>query len=197
MVGGRRAILAGFAAMVAGCGPKAPEYQDALADLSHTRTSDVPLDVPVTAGPTQAVTFGSNVEAFLEYNDKGLKYAASVGASQKLLAEGSPQVLVDGAVGILRRRYPELKAVDDLATARRQKFATTFVVDIRNKAGIWPGDQTTIDLIIIAFDAQMKPVSRLVGHGAVTIKPYVVPEVGLANRQALADLDAKAQRLLS
>ncbi|MBV8393297.1 MAG: hypothetical protein JOY81_08955, partial [Alphaproteobacteria bacterium] len=75
----RRFFVAGVVMTLAGCGPQAPVYQDALADLSRTRTSDVPLDVPVTAGPTQAVTFGSNVEAFLKYNDAGLKYAASVG----------------------------------------------------------------------------------------------------------------------
>jgi len=167
-------------------------------DLSGFRLADGarPM-VPVVAGPTQAVTFGSNVEAFLKYNDAGLKYAASVGAGQQLLAEGNPQNLVDGGVNTLRRRYPNIKAVDDLATAQRQKFATTFVLDIRNKAGMFPGDKTTVDLIIVAFDAQMKPLSRIEGHGEVTIKPYVVPEVGVAYRMVLADLDTKAQRLLN
>ena len=193
----RRLFVAGLAATLAGCGPQAPVYQDALADLGRTRTDSVPLDVPVTAGPTQAVTFGSNVEAFLKYNDAGIKYAASVGAGQKILAEGNPQVLIDGGIAILRRRYPNLKSVDDLVSAQRQKFATTFVLDVRNKHGIWPGDKTTMDLIVIAFDAQMKPVSRLMGHGEIFIKPYVVPEVGVANQMALADLDAKAQRLLN
>ena len=197
MLGSRRAFVVGAMASLAGCGPQAPQYQDALADIARTRTDDVPLDVPVRAGPTQAVTFGSNVEAYLKYHEEGVKYAASVGAGQKLLAESHPQVLVDGGISILRRRYPNLKSVDDLASAKRQGFATTFVLDIRTKAGILPGSQTTVDLIIIAFDAQLKPISRIVGHGAITIQPYVVPDVGAANRQALGELDAKAQHLLN
>ena len=193
----RRLFVAGLAAILVGCGPQAPVYQDALADLGRTRTDDVPPDVPVTAGPTQAVTFGSNVEAFLKYHDDGLKYGAAWGAGQKILAEGNPQVLVDGGISILRRRYPTIKSVDDLASAQKQKAATTFVLDIRTKHGTWPGDKTTMDLIVIAFDAQMKPISRLTGHGEIYIKPYVVPELGVANNMALADLDAKAQRLLN
>lgn len=197
MLGSRRAFIVGAVASLAGCGPQAPQYQDALADIARTRTDDVPLDVAVRAGPTQAVTFGSNVEAYLKYNDEGVKYAASVGANPNLLADYKAQVLVDGGIAILRRRYPNLKSVDDLASAQRQGFATTFVLDIRAKAGVLPGSQTTIDLIIIAFDQQIKPVSRIVGHGAITIQPYVAPDIRPANRQALGELDAKAQQLLN
>jgi len=178
----------------AGCGPSAPEYKGAVADLTAARDEAAPTDAPVKAGATTAVTFGSNVEAFLKYNDEGRKYAASVGAGQKLLDEADPQTLVDGSVNVLRRIYPKIVAVDSLAAARARKIDTTFAIDIRNKAGVWPGDQTTVDIDIVAFDARMKPVSRIVGRGAVQIKPYVVPEIGLANREALSSLDAKARQ---
>jgi hypothetical protein len=52
MLWGRRAFVVGAVAGLAGCGPQAPPYQDALADIARTRTDDVPLDVPVQAGPT-------------------------------------------------------------------------------------------------------------------------------------------------
>jgi hypothetical protein len=184
------------AEMLAGCGPQAPAYRDSLADLSTARGVDVPIDMAVTAGPRPAFTFGSNIDAFLKYHDDGVKFAATMGASKQLLADGDPQLLVDGGVSILRRHYPDIKPVEDLKSAARESFSTTFVLDIRTKAGIWPGDETTIDLMIIALDAQMKPVSRLMGHGATTIRPYQPPNVGEANRQAIADLDAKAARLL-
>ncbi|MFO1166757.1 MAG: hypothetical protein U1E19_01370 [Rhodoblastus sp.] len=187
-------LMAAFAPMLAGCGPSAPEYKGPVADLSASREDIAPMDAPVKAGAIQAVTLGSNVEAFLKYNDEGRKFAASVGAGQKLLDEADPQHLVDGSINVLRRIYPKIVAVDSLAAARAKKADTTFVVDIRNKAGIWPGDQTTVDIDIVAFDARMKPVSRIVGHGAIQIKPYVVPEIGLANREALSNLDAKARQ---
>ena len=181
-------LMAALAPLLAGCGPSAPEYKGPVADLSVSGDVAAPMDAPVKAGAVQAVTLGSNVEAFLKYNDEGRKYAASVGAGQKLLDEADPQHLVDGSINVLRRIYPKIVAVDSL------EADTTFVVDIRNKAGIWPGDQTTIDIDIVAFDARMKPVSRIVGHGAIQIKPYVVPEIGLANREALSNLDAKARQ---
>lgn len=187
-------FLLAIAPGLAGCGPTAPEYKGPVADLAATREGAAPADAPVKAGAVQAVTLGSNAEAFLKYNDEGRKYAASVGAGQKLLDEADPQHLVDGAINVLRRIYPKIVAVDSLAAARARKADTTFVVDIRNKAGIWPGDQTTVDIDIVAFDARMKPVSRIVGHGAVQIKPYVVPEIGLANREALSNIDAKARQ---
>lgn len=182
---------------LAACGPQAPTYRDPLADLSNARAEDAPLDAPVVAGQSVAFTFGSNVESFLKYHDDGVKFAASMGAGQKLLSDGDPQVLVDAGVALLRRRYRAIRPVDDLRSAERGRFSTTFVLDIKTKAGIWPGDQTTVDLIVIALDGKMKPTSRLMGHGAITIRPYVAPDMGEANRQAIADLNAKAERLLN
>ena len=189
------AVLAALI-ILAGCGPQAPVYRDTLADLSKARAADVPLDIPVKAGPTTAFTFGSNVESFLKYHDDSISAVSSF-ASQKILSDANPQVLVDGGVSVLRRRYPAIKAVDDLKAAERAKISTTFVLDILTKHGIWPGDVTTIDIVVIALDGQMMPVSRLNGHGTLTVRPYVAPDVGAANRMAIADLAAKAQRLLN
>jgi hypothetical protein len=167
-----------------------------LADLSTARGVDVPENVPVKAGASVALTLGSNVEKFLKYYDDGRSYAASVGASKELLAEGNPQYLVDGAVAAIRRRYPKIKTVDDLASAARQRIATTFVLDIKTKAGMYPGDQTTVDIIIIALDAQQKPISRITAHGATEIRPYQPPRIREANDLALKELNGKVERLL-
>lgn len=184
-------------AVMTGCGPQLPEYRDPLADLSSARAADAPENAPVKVGSTVAITLGSNVERFLKYYDEGRAYAASVGASKQLLAEGDPQYLVDGAVAVIRRRYPKVRTVEDLASAARQRFATTFVVDIRTKAGMYPGDKTTSDITIIALDAQQKPISRITAHGEVEIRPYVPPQIREANDQALRELSGKAERLLN
>ncbi len=153
-------------------------------------------DAPFRAGSTVGLTFGSNVERYLKHQDDGRKYAASVGASQQLLSGNDPQYLVDRSVAILRRRYPKLKAVDDLATAERQRFSTTFVLDIQIKHGLYPGDNTVVEIVIIALDAQQKPVSRLVGRGSITIRPYVEPNAREAMDEALLSLNAKAETFL-
>lgn len=188
-------LLFCFAAM--GCGPQPPQYRDALADLSKVRAVDVPVDLGVRAGPSVALTLGSNVERFLKYQDDGNAYAASLGFGKKLLDQGNPQHLVDGAIAILKRRYPSIRTVEDLQSAAGQKVTTTFVVDIRTKAGMYPGDHTTVDLSIIAFDAQQKPTSRIAAHGATMIRPYETPRIREAHDQALNELSRKADRLLN
>ena len=182
---------------LAACGPQAPTYQDPLADLTSAGSAPVPENAPVHAGTTQAVTFGSNVERFIKYHDDGLKFAASVGAGKQTLADASPQYLVDGGVAILRQRYPALRPITDLATARRDGIATTFVLDIQTKFGTLPGTQTTCDISVIAFDAQQKPISRIVSHGFITIPGFVVPDTKKAFDMALADLKAKVDSLYS
>jgi len=182
---------------IGGCGPQPPQYRDPLADLSSARGVTVPENVAVQAGPTVALTFGSNVERFLKYQDDGNAYAASLGFGKKLLDQGNPQHLVDGTVEILRRRYPRIKTVDDLASAASQRVATTFVIDIQTKAGMYPGDHTTVDLVVIAFNAEQKPTSRIAARGATQIRPYESPRIREAHDQALTDLSGKADRLLN
>lgn len=182
---------------LAGCGPQAPQYVDALADLGATPSANVPADVPVKAGATVALTLGSNIERFLKYHDDGNAYAKSVGASKDLLDQGNPQYLVDGGVAILKRRYPRIRSFDDVASAARERIATTFVLDIRTKAGMYPGDETTVDLTIIALDARQQPISRITGRGATEIKPYAAPRIREAHDRALSELAKKADRLLN
>ena len=102
---------------VSACGPQPPQYRDPLADLASTTGATVPTDLSVKAGPTVALTLGSNVERFLKYHDDGNAYAASVGANKALLEEGNPQYLVNGSIDILKRRYPRIKSVESLTSA--------------------------------------------------------------------------------
>ena len=173
-----------------------PPYQDPLADISGARGIDVPADVAVRAGPKVAFTFGSNVERWVKYQDDGAKFAASMGAGKKLLTDGDPQNIIDGGVTILRKRYPRIQLVDDLATAARQRYDTTIVFDVKSTRGILPGSETTSDLMFIVLDAQQRPVSRLTGRGTSVIRAYVTPSAREAPERALAELDAKSERLL-
>jgi hypothetical protein len=84
-----------------------------------------------------------------------------------------------------------------LNSAASQKFATTFVIDIQTKAGMYPGDHTTVDLVLIAFNAEQKPTSRIAARGATQIRPYESPRIREAHDQALAELSSKADRLLN
>jgi hypothetical protein len=180
-----------------GCGPQLPEYSDPLAEISKARGVSVPEDIAVKAGAAVAMTLGANVDRFLKYHDDGKAYAASVGASKKVLDESDPQYLLSGAVSILKRRYPKLRDFDDLASAGRARMSTTFVIDIQTKAGMYPGDYTTVDLVVIAFNDQQKPISRLSARGATAIRPYEPPRIREAHDQALAELSKKADRLLN
>ncbi|MCA0303602.1 MAG: hypothetical protein LCH95_14455 [Proteobacteria bacterium] len=198
---GRRAVLAslgiGVVGGVAACGPTAPEYRDPLADLTSAQGAAVPENVPVRAGATVGLTTSNNVEQFLKYSQDGVKFAASMGASQALLKDGDPQYVVNTSIAIVRERYPQLQPVPDLATAQARHFDTTFVLDLRTKAGTMPGTRTTCDIILIAFDAQMRPISRIASHGYWTIPGYQTPDPKAAYNMALADFRSKAAQLLS
>jgi hypothetical protein len=198
MGAGRRLLpLLMLCLSVSACGPQPPQYRDPLADLTSSTGITVPTDAAVKAGPTVVLTLGSNVERFLKYHDDGNAYAASVGASKELLAEGNPQYLVNGSIDILKERYPRIKTVESLAAAARERASTTFVVDIQTKAGMYPGDHTTVDLVIIAFDARQKPISRIAARGATEIRAYAPPRIREAHDQALSELSRKANRLLN
>jgi hypothetical protein len=199
LMGSAQSLRAGLliAASLCACGPQAPEYRDPLSDLTTASSAAVPADAAVKAGPKVAVTLGSNVERFLKYHDEGNAYAASVGASRQLLEEGNPQYLINGSIDILRRRYPRIISVENLAAAARERVTTTLVVDIQTKAGMFPGDHTTVDLVVIAFDATQRPISRIAARGATEIRPYAPPRIREAHDQALAELAAKANRLLN
>jgi hypothetical protein len=199
MIERRWMILGGIALGVAGCGPQAPAYRDPLVDLAggKLRAEDVPLDAPVKAGRSVAWTFGSNATPFVDYSDAGARYAASVGASEQTLKKADPTVMIDGGVALLRSRYPNIKLINDLATAARQHIDTTFVLDLRVVWGIWPGDPITADIMLIALDAQQRPLSRMSGHGEVPIRAYVTPDPRPAYDHALLELKGKMDRLLS
>lgn len=199
MIERRWVILGGVAAGLAGCGPAAPAYRDPLVDLAggKLRAEDVPLDAPVKAGRSVAWTFGSNATGFVDYADAGRRYASSVGTSDATLKQADPLIMIDGSVALLRSRYPNIKLVNDLATAARQHIDTTFVLDLRLVWGIWPGDPITADLMLIALDGQQRPLSRMTGHGEVTIRAYVTPDPRPAYDHALLELKEKMNRLLA
>ncbi|CAN5922502.1 hypothetical protein BH11PSE3_BH11PSE3_28530 [soil metagenome] len=192
----RRMLLAATLA-VGACGPQTPAYQDPLADLTSVKGAAVPENAPVQAGPTQAMTFGSNVERYIKFHDDGIKFAASMGAGPKVLKDSSPQYLIDGGTSILRQRYPAIRPVDDLATAQRERIATTFVLDIKTTFGTVPGTKNTCEITLIAFNAQQQPISRIVSRGEITIPGFVVPDVKAAYDMALTNFKAKVDSLCS
>jgi CO dehydrogenase/acetyl-CoA synthase delta subunit len=118
-------------------------------------------------------------------------------SAKESLDGNSPKDLVAGTVDIIKRRYPGAAYVQSLAAAQRDGASTTLVVDIQTKAAMYPGDHSTVELVIIAFDAAQNPVSRITARASIQIKPYVPPNIRQAYDQALGELSRKADRLLN
>ena len=85
------------------------------------------------------------------------------------LADQDPQYLITGAVSILRERYPQIEPIDDLKTVAQRKMSSAIVLDFTLRLGAKSGQQTTVTLVAIAFDARQQPVSRLEASGTDTI----------------------------
>ena len=105
--------------------------------------------------------------------------------------------MVDGAVNVLRRRYPNAVLIDDLASAKQRGFRTTFVVDIQSHHLQTAFDTNHVSLTYIVMDADQKPLSRFTGEG-VSHTTYGSMDAHFRDAVAMAvsNLDAKATQLL-
>ena len=196
---GLAAVLAVTGAL-AGCAG-GPDYVDPLAGLAKVPAASVPQDAPVTVQDPVALVPSENsaknldMSAEFEQSANGKLVKALV--SDRIWADGDPQQLVNGAVGVLRRRFPKIVLVDDLATARRRGFRTTFVVDIQFHHLVSAFDTNHVAITYIVMDAGEKPVSRIVGEGkSGTSYGSMDPHFRDAVAMSVADLEAKATQLL-
>ena len=193
----RLAGIVVIVALVTGCLQTAPQYGDALADLRSAPSAGAAA--PFKAGSSVAVVLGSNVDKSLGYNEDAEKAFRSMPAplvNNTALKDADQQYAITSAIGILRRKYPNIVALDDLATASRRKIATTFVVDLKSVYGRLSGDTTVAHLEIIVLDQRQKQVSRLDAEGQAII-PYPAWTVGYheAVDKALSVLQAKFDSL--
>lgn len=187
-----------LALALAGCAGN-PEYTDPLAGLTSIPAASVPQDVPVTVEQPVALVPSENSARLLnfaqQFKDDKLLQAL---VPPTLQADGDPQYLVNGAVNVLRRRYPGMVLVEDLRTARQRGFRTTFVMDIQAHHLVTAFDRNQIHLTVIAMDASQRPVSRIVAEGASgTTYGSMDAHFRDAVAMAVGNLEAKTARLLN
>ena len=124
-----------IAASLAGCNYD-PAYVDALHGLANVPSTSVPQDVPVIVEQPVALVPSENsamlLQSVKDYIDSTNGKLGKALMPDYEWADGDPQPMVDGAVNVLRRRYPKAELVDDLATAKKRGFRTTFVIDIQS-----------------------------------------------------------------
>jgi hypothetical protein len=195
----RRGFVIGGGLVLAGCGGPPPDYVDPLKDLHNLPASSAPLDAPAKVGPPAALVLGSNIEKLLQYNDAAAKGVQSMLlVNTAALEDGNVQYLINGAVQVLRRRWPQLVAVDDLATAARRKFASSIVLDIAVVLASRTGQSTTARVTAILLDAGENPLSRLEASGTTTVGfPAATPLFKEASNIALQGFQDKLSRYWS
>lgn len=194
------AVAAVIAAALAGCASD-PPYVDPLKGLANVSSTSVPQDVPVAVQDPVALVPSENSAMVLKLVDewKQTTNAKMVKAlvSDEVWEDGDPQRLVDGAVNVLRRRYPKIELIDDLATAKQRGFRTTFVVDIQYHHLVTAFDTNHVALTYVVMDAAQNPLSRFTGEGT-SHGVYGSTDAHFrdAVAMAVANLDAKATQLL-
>lgn len=196
----RGAVVACVGAALSGCAG-GPDYVDPLAGLAKVPAASVAQDVPVTVQEPIALVPSENSAKNL---DMSAEFQASANGklvkalvSDQIWADGDPQQLVNGAVGVLRRRFPKIELVDDLATARQRGFRTTFVVDIQFHHLVTAFDTNHVAITYIVMDADEKPLSRIVGEGkSGTSYGSMDAHFRDAVAMSVANLDTKTTNLL-
>lgn len=197
--GARLAAACGIAALV-GCAG-GPDYVDPLAGLTKVPAASVPQDVPVTVEEPVALVpsenSAKNLDLAAEFTESANGKVVKALVPSEIWADGDPQPLINGTVGVLRRRYPKIVLVDDLATAQQRGFRTTIVVDIQVHHLVSAFDTNHVMITLIAMDASLRPVSRIVAEGkSGTSYGSMDPHFRDAVAMSVANLDAKAAQLL-
>lgn len=181
-----------------------PRYSDALAGLYGAPASRVPKDVainyyapgggsgkPGRAVLTMALVPGANYQKAEEYLFRAGGDIAKTSSDSMARNELAIRPVLTKATDIIKDRYPWMVLNSDLATAQKSNASLTLVLDIRTKLAAKNGDQTAVQIEVVAFNDQHKPVARFVSQGAAYPDSYGYGFTKAADN-ALADLAGKA-----
>lgn len=175
-----------------------PRYVDPLARLYNAPASSVPQDVPVKLQEPVGLVTSENGEAYLAYAAAGEEHLRKHILVNEIASKDlDPKFLANEIVAMLKRRFPGIELLDDLASARKAKKKGTILVDMQTTIGQYTGQTTTVQLTVILFDGAQKPVSRIVATGqGVLGYPAWDARVKEASTLALQQLDQKLSAVL-
>jgi hypothetical protein len=191
---------------------KLPRYSDALAGLYPIPASSVPLDKPINyyapgggsgkpgrAVLTMALVPGANYQKMRDYFAQAYKDAkASVpGSAGTIQYNLRTDEVLSKAIEIVKQHYPWIQLTSDVATANKRNDSLTLVLDIRSRLGRVGGDPTAVQIELIAFDAQHKPITRFIGEGKIAAGGPDGYGFSKAANQALNALDTKSKTLFN
>lgn len=195
------ALFAG-AALASCAGVPPPQYQDPLAGLLNQSSATIPADAPVKIEQPVVAVMSGNVELYLKYVQQGIQSARDCASCiiGPTLQDMDPKAAAARIVGTLKARFPNVRLVDDLNEALRAGAKTVCVIDFQAVLGDHSGATTRADITTIFLDHEMRPISRISGHGSFVI-PFPTlasPGPGLqkALTEALQELDGKFATLL-
>lgn len=183
---------------LSGCLAPPPAYKDPLSGIVPISASAVPLNASIKVEQPIGLIVSDNTESYIEYQKSNTQVAQQFnvnGLNDDLMRDIDPKTLVDSVVSLLRKRYPKITLVDDMNAAAHAGMKSVFVIDVQAVMGNYSGQTTTVDLTLLAFDQQVRPASKITGHGAYVI-PFPADSLHFreAATQALQDLDQKMTR---
>jgi hypothetical protein len=192
----RRVLLLAPLALAAGCDTAPPFYIDPGARLADVPGGDAPLDKPAHVAPPVALVASAPTRRLLRSSEPprvATGAAPGLNTVIAVAADADPQYFVSAAMGVLRKRWPDLVLVDDLPAAREGKFQTTLVLDLRAYQPA-SADTDHADITLVVMDATQKPLSRILAQGTSnTFSAHFRDAVDAAAQQ----LEQKISQLLN
>jgi hypothetical protein len=163
----RRLLLLAPLVLAAGCDTAPRAYTDPTSGLVDVPGGDAPLDKPVQVEPPVALVASAGSKKLLRAPAPPAAAASGTAPGVRVAAATAvdPQYFVATAVGVLKRRWPDLALVDDLPAAREGKFKTTLVLDLRAYRPTTESDTNRADITLVVMDATQKPLSRILAQG--------------------------------
>jgi hypothetical protein len=190
--------LAGLLVSLDACtGPPPPTYTDAFSGIYKQSAASVPADVAVTVQSPVGIILSDNMDAYIGWVKAQEEYWHVAAINPVAEADGNPTFVANQVLAMLKSRVPDATKVHDLREAVGAGKKAVVLIDLRATFSALYGAKTTnMDIVAYFFDASMKPVSRIAGHGEHKMGFVYEPTLQIATDRAVKDLDAKISTLV-
>jgi len=195
----RLAFLTFLTTSLGACGPARPIYSDPLANIVNANSGAFIADAPVKKAEPFGFILSDNVERFVDYINRSNATLMSYGvlSNTEAVREGNPRFLADLVVNQLKSRYGDIELVNDLNEALQKRKKSVAVIDIQVQLGFGSGSKTRVEIGLLFFDENFKPVSKISAGGSATI-PWPADTFRFRNaaEQASGELARKLDALI-